>query len=184
MTLLEPSSSHQHQPCAWGGEVSCISSHLNPKLLVSLDHHPTHFKGVGVLTKSENPLCLNGFIVASPHNVAIISNLLQLCILPEALLSRTTGGPHLFAELLMGRLYCCIFSVQACPGNCPQLLSQDQSWQCSPKSQFLRPGIILAHTHNGVSISISLTPRVLYNHSINRVCVNLSWTGTDQWALA
>ena len=47
-------------------------------------------------------LCLNSLIVSSPHSVEIIPNLLQLCILPEALLSGTAGGLYLLAELLVG----------------------------------------------------------------------------------
>ena len=84
---------------------------LNPEQLVSSDHNFVHFKGAVVLIESEILFCLDDFLVAPLHSVATITNLPQLGLLPEAPLSKATRGWHLFVELLVGGLDCCLLDV-------------------------------------------------------------------------
>ena len=85
-----------------GLDVSHIGGCLDLKQLVSVDYHLSYFKGAGVSIQSEIPLCFDGPVVTPSHSVAIIPNLFQLHVLPDALLCGTVGGPHLFAEPLAG----------------------------------------------------------------------------------
>ena len=85
-----------------GVDVSHVGGHLDLKQLVSADHHLSHFKGAGVPIQSRIPLYFDGLIVTPPHGVVIVSDLFQLCVPPDALLTGTTQGPHLFVESLVG----------------------------------------------------------------------------------
>ena len=95
-----------------GVDVPHIGSLFNPEQLVGSDHHPAHLKGAVVLIKSKIPLCSDGFVFTSPHCLVTTADSLLLDIPPESLLSGTAGGSHLLVNLLVGRLYNCLLSVQ------------------------------------------------------------------------
>ena len=94
-----------------GVEVLHIGGLFDPELLVSSDHHPTHFKGAVVLIMSEILLCSDDFVITFPHCLVTTTDLFQLGVPPGSMLTRTARGPHLLAELFVGRLYNCLLSV-------------------------------------------------------------------------
>ena len=83
-----------------GVDVLHMSSLFNLDWLVSLDHHPAHFKGAVVLIKIEILLCSDSFEVTSPHFLLTTADPLQLGIPSGSLLNGTVGDPHPLVEPL------------------------------------------------------------------------------------
>ena len=83
----------------------------------------------------------------------------------------------------MDRLYCCIFSVWACEAIIPSYWLRTRDGDALPQVSFwigliiILVGVILAHTHDRVSILIFHTPRVLHNHNVIRVSAALVGLG-------
>ena len=168
-----------------GVDVLHICNLFSLEWLVSLDCHPVHFEWAVVLIKSEIPLCSDSFVVASPHHLVTTGDPLQLGIPPEPLLSRTVGVPHILAELLVGRIHCCVLGVWACEAIIDSCWLRTRAsgalpWvtvHCLSQTHY-HPGWCCPHCHPWWSLyhNVLCSPRPA-QPTIIRVSSTLNWTG-------